>query len=188
MANSEAHEEQSIYQIKVILIDSEPEIWRRLRLSGDTSLEDLHHIIQTAMDWDNSHLHQFIVGDTYYGMQEDSELETKDESTITLSQAAPQPEDWFIYEYDFGDSWEHGVLVEEVLPPEEGVHYPVCVEGEYAAPPEDCGGIPGYYMMLEAIEDEEHPDHEEMLEWVGGDYDPVTFDLDRITRELETLR
>lgn len=181
-------ESESIYEIGVTLIDSEPSIWRRLRLSGDTSLEDLHYVLQIAMGWENSHLHQFIVGDTYYGMREDPDLGTRDESTLTLRQAAPSPGDVFLYEYDFGDSWEHGILIEEVLPPEEGVRYPICLGGENAAPPEDCGGIPGYYMLLEAIEDEEHPDHEEMLEWIGGGFEPGAFDPDEVNRKLDALR
>jgi hypothetical protein len=110
------------------------------------------------------------------------------ERSVTLREVIPQPQDRLLYEYDFGDGWEHEILVEELLAPEEGVRYLVCVEGEYAARPEDCGGIPGYYMMLEAIEDEENPDHEEMLEWIGGDFNPVTVDLDGINRRLELLR
>jgi len=180
--------EGSIHQIRVTLLDSEPLIWRRVRLSGDTSLEELHHVIQVVMDWENYHMHQFIADDRRYGLDDDFMPDPESERTARLREVIPDPGARLLYEYDFGDGWEHDVLVEEISPPEEGVRYPVCVAGEYAAPPEDCGGIPGYYMMLEAIEDEENPDHEEMLEWVGGDFDPVTLDLDGINHGLEALR
>jgi Plasmid pRiA4b ORF-3-like protein len=179
---------ESNFQVRVALLDSDPLIWRRVRLSGETTLEDLHHVIQVVMDWEDYHMHRFVAGDTVYGLDEDFMPDPQSERTVTLREVIPHPRDRLLYEYDFGDGWEHEILVEELLPPEEGVRYPVCVEGEYAAPPEDCGGIPGYYMMLEVIEDEEHPDHEEMLEWIGGDFDPVTVDLEGINRRLEPFR
>ena len=89
--------------------------------------------------------------------------------------------------YDFGDSWEHELLVEKRLPLEAGKRYPVCLTGKRACPPEDCGGIWGYASLLEAIRDPEHPEHEEMLEWVGGEFDPEAFDLDEVNRELQHL-
>ena len=91
------------------------------------------------------------------------------------------------YEYDFGDSWEHELLVEKILPRDEGKRYPVCLTGKRACPPEDCGGILGYASFLEAIRDPEHPEHDEMLEWVGGEFDPDIFDLDEVNRELQQL-
>ncbi len=185
MATPEGPAEESIYQVKVTLMGSEPLIWRRVRISGETTLEELHYVIQVVMDWENYHMHQFVAADRRYGLDEDFMPDPESERNATLREVTPQPEDRLLYEYDFGDGWEHDILVEELLPPEKGARYPVCVEGEYAAPPEDCGGIPGYYMMLEALEDEENPDHEEMIEWVGGDFDPVAFDLERINRELE---
>jgi hypothetical protein len=175
-------------QIRVSLMGSEPLIWRRVRLSGETTLEELHYVIQVVMDWENYHMHRFVASDRVYGVDEDFMPDPQSERSVTLWEVIPQPQDRLLYEYDFGDGWEHEILVEELLAPEEGVRYPVCVEGEYAAPPEDCGGIPGYYMMLEAIEDEENPDHEEMLEWIGGDFDPVTVDLEEINRRLEPFR
>lgn len=189
MPGPEQSAENSIYQVRVTLEGSNPPIWRRVLLSGDTTLEKLHDIIQIVMEWENYHLHQFVVGEKRYGVNEDFMPDPQSERSTTLREVASQTEDRLLYEYDFGDGWEHDILVEKMLEPEEGVRYPVvCLEGENAAPPEDCGGIPGYYMMLEAIEDEEHPDHEDMLEWVGGDFDPEAFDLDGVNRELETIR
>ena len=95
--------------------------------------------------------------------------------------------DKLIYEYDFGDSWEHELLVEKILPLDEAKRYPVCLTGKRACPPEDCGGIWGYVSFLEVIHDPEHPEHEEMLEWVGGACDPEAFDLDEVNVELQRL-
>jgi hypothetical protein len=188
MLEPEQPANNSIYQIKVTLEGSNPPIWRRVLLFGDTSLEVLHYILQVVMDWQNYHLHQFVVGDKRYGVNENSMPDPESERSTTLRQVATRQKSRIFYEYDFGDGWEHDILVEKVLQPEEGLRYPVCIEGEHAAPPEDCGGIPGYYMMLEAIEDPEHPDHEDMLEWVGGDFDSATFDLYEINEKLESLR
>jgi Plasmid pRiA4b ORF-3-like protein len=105
-----------------------------------------------------------------------------------LAEIASSPKTKFIYEYDFGDSWEHEVLIEKILPPETGVRYPNCLTGKHACPPEDCGGVWGYAGLLETIQDSHHPDHEEMLEWVGGSFDPEAFDLDTVNRELKRLR
>jgi hypothetical protein len=93
-----------------------------------------------------------------------------------------------LYEYDFGDSWEHEVLVEKILPREQGKRYPVCLTGKRACPPEDCGGIWGYAEFLEAINDPQHPEHEEMREWVGGEFDAEAFDPDEVNRELQRLK
>ena len=94
----------------------------------------------------------------------------------------------FVYEYDFGDSWEHELLVEKILPPEKGAHYPRCIKAKRACPPEDVGGVWGYDDFLEAIQDPDHPDHEDMLEWVGGEFDPEAVDLDEINETLRYFR
>ena len=106
---------------------------------------------------------------------------------MSLQQVVSRVKDKLIYEYDFGDSWEHELLVEKILPLEEGKRYPVCLTGKRACPPEDCGGIWGYASLLEAIRDPEHPEHEEMVDWVGGEFDPEAFDLDEVNRELQNL-
>ncbi|HET91351.1 MAG TPA: plasmid pRiA4b ORF-3 family protein [Chloroflexi bacterium] len=169
----------TIYQIKITLKGSKPPIWRRVLVHSDVTLEKLHYIIQDAMGWTNSHLHQFIVGGTYYGESHpDYGLDDMiDERRMRLEEIASEG-DKFIYEYDFGDSWEHVVLVEKVLEPETGQRYPVCIKGKRACPPEDVGGVWGYEEFLETIRDPDHPDHEEYLEWVGDDFDPEAFDLE----------
>ena len=179
-----------IYQIKVTLEGSKPPIWRRLLVRSDITLGELHHIIQAAMGWWDYHLHQFIVGETYYGVPNPDYLdytEMHDESQVTLSQIVPGERSRFRYEYDFGDGWLHQILVEKILPPEPGQHYPACVKGRRACPPEDVGGIWGYEGFLEAIQNPEHPEREDYLEWIGGEFDPVASDLDKVNAALLTL-
>ncbi|HEC34489.1 MAG TPA: plasmid pRiA4b ORF-3 family protein, partial [Chloroflexi bacterium] len=147
-----------------------------------------HHIIQAAMGWADYHLHQFIVGQTYYGRPHpDYGLDMRDERRVRLSQIAPGEGSKFRYEYDFGDGWLHGLLVEKVLEPEPGQHYPVCIKGKRACPPEDVGGIWGYASFLEAIQNPDHPEHEDYMEWIGQEFDPEAFDLDEINAALRTL-
>ena len=177
-----------IYQIKVTLEESKPPIWRRILVPGDVNLQKLHYIIQVAMGWTNSHLHQFIVGQTYYGEPHpDFGEEMREERRVKLSQVALGEGDRFSYEYDFGDSWLHTVLVEKILPPEPGQQVPVCVKGRRAGPPEDVGGVWGYQEFLEAIGDRDHPEHKMYLEWIGGEFDPEEFDLEETNEILREL-
>ena len=146
------------------------------------------------MGWQESHLHQFVTeNEQLYGphfddMDPDSRRDLHDERMARLCEIAAGPKARFVYEYDFGDGWQHGLEVEEIGPPLVGVRYPVCLAGERACPPEDCGGTPGYYELLDTMGDEEHPGHEEMLEWIGGDFDPDAFDIDEINSMLRTVK
>ena len=181
-----------IYQIKVTLDYSKPPIWRRILVRSDITLGELHDIIQAVMmGWADYHLHQFIVGETYYSVPDpdyEGFLEMRDESRVKLNQIVTGEKFKFRYEYDFGDSWLHNLLVEKVLPPEPDQPYPACIKGKRACPPEDVGGIWGYYMFLEAIQDPDHPEHADYLEWVGGEFDPKAFDLDEANEALRALR
>jgi len=180
----------SIYQIKVTLRDSKPPIWRRILVRSDITLGELHHILQAVMGWWDYHLHQFIVGQTYYGAPHPDYadfMDMCDESDVRLNQIADAGAK-FVYEYDFGDSWEHILLVEKVLPMEPDQQYPVCIKGKRACPPEDVGGVWGYYGFLEAIQDPDHPEHEDYLEWIGEDFDPEAFDLDAVNAALRALQ
>ena len=175
-----------IYQIKVTLRDSKPPIWRRLQVTGDTTLNSLHLILQEAMGWEGYHLYQFIVGQTYFG-EPDPDFDAEDDSKVKLSQIMPLEKQKFTYEYDFGDSWLHEILVEKILPPEPGVRYPLCLKGKRACPPEDCGGVWGYDTLLETIKDPGNEEYEEMMDWLGGEFDPEAFDLDSINQRLESI-
>ena len=180
-----------VYQLKITLRDARPPIWRRVLVTDATTLHQLHGIVQAAMGWTNSHLHQFIVDEEYYS-QKDFELddwghEVKNEERVRLAALALVPKRKFTYEYDFGDGWDHEILVEKVYAPEEGARYPQCMAGKRACPPEDCGGVWGYERFLEVIKDEDDPEHEEMLEWAGGTFDPEAFNLEEVNQELKSM-
>lgn len=168
---------RDIYQLKVTLKNVRPPIWRRIQVPTEITLARLHRILQNALGWTDSHLHQFIVGRTYIGLPDpDAFHPVIDERKVRLSEIA-QPKSRFQYEYDFGDGWTHDVLVEKTLPAESGVAYPRCIDGKRACPPEDCGGVWGYADFLDALADPKHEQHEDMKEWIGGDFDPEAFDL-----------
>jgi len=178
-----------IYQLKITLKDSKPPIWRRVLVPSDIPLSKLHRIIQAAMGWWDSHLHQFIVGRVYYGVPDpDDWHEVKDERRARLNQIAPTEKSRFTYEYDFGDDWLHAVQVEKILPPDPAQKLPVCIKGRRACPPEDVGGVWGYANFLEALSDPNHPEHELYKEWIGDEFDPEACDLDDINARLRAIR
>jgi hypothetical protein len=181
----------AIYQFKVTLKESDPPIWRRIQ-EPDCTLGELHEVLQVVMGWEDCHLHQFIVHGESYGPldPEDAlwDMEKHDEEEISISQFVKMGRNTrFTYEYDFGDPWQHEIVLEKTLETEPKVRYPRCVEGAMACPPEDCGGVWGYAEFLEAIADPKHESHEDMLEWIGGKVDPERFDLDGVNRELGRL-
>jgi len=182
------------YRLKVTLKGSKPPIWRRLEVPGDITLAELHQVLQVAMGWTNSHLHSFKIGEIYYQEPdpffdpEFSMSEIKDEKNFKLQQVAPREKMKFFYEYDFGDGWEHEILVEKIVPMTEERRHPVCLKGVKACPPEDIGGLWGYYDFLEIMEDPKHPEHEEMMEWMGGPFDPDKFDLEEVNKRLKKIR
>ncbi len=178
-----------VYQFRITLQRVEPKIWRRIQVR-DCTLDELHECIQTAMGWTNSHLHQFEINGQRCGDPELLEHGLDDfdyiDSTDTrLSDFVPYNGSRFsfLYEYDFGDCWEHEVLFEGYVPREKGQRYPRCVDGERACPPEDVGGVWGYAEYLEAIADPSHERHEEFLEW-SGPFDPEAFDPKEATRAM----
>ncbi len=178
-----------VYQMKVTLQDISPPIWRRIQVTNDTTLGKLHRILQVVMGWSDYHLHEFIIGEVSYGVPDkESMSDMKNEKNVRLSQIVSGEGMRFTYIYDFGDYWRHKILVEKILSPEQDTRYPICIKGKRACPPEDCGGIGGYYEFLEAIKDPDHPDHEDMLDWVGGSFDPEAFDLDEINATLRKIR
>jgi hypothetical protein len=174
----------TIYRLRITLEDVEPPVWRRVEVP-DCTLGELHDVIQVAMGWQNSHLHQFILNGTYYGQATTGDLDMEDEEDIRLSQIfTGQKKPRLVYEYDFGDSWRHEIRLEKKSEPEPKLKYPRCVEGARACPPEDCGGAWGYADFLEAMADPKHPDHRDMKEWIGGRFDPEKFSVNQVNREL----
>ena len=179
----------TVHRLKITLREIRPPIWRRLAAPSDISLSDLHEHIQTAMGWFDFHLHDFQIGRTTYGI-DDGEAwgdPPEDESTVTLADVAPEGTS-FIYTYDLGDDWRHQITVEAVGSPDPKVSYPVCLGGRRACPPEDCGGVPGYLELLAVLADPHHERHQELLEWVGGEYDPEQFDIDQTNAALAVWR
>lgn len=177
----------NIYQIKVILDDTHPPIWRRIQVPGKVTLRELHQILQIVMGWEDYHLHSFTINGEYYGdtsYDDLDELGTKDESRYQLIQLIKDDGMRFDYEYDFGDGWEHTLLVEKIFPAEKGIRYPRCVKGKRACPPEDVGGVWGYEEFLEVLKDSEDSEHDEYLEWIGGEFDTEAFDLEEVNDRL----
>lgn len=179
---------ETVHQAKVTLKGIRPPIWRRIQVRSGVSLYKLHQILQVTMGWENYHLYEFRVGGVCYGEPDpDFGVEVKSARTAKLSQVAPDEKAKLTYVYDFGDDWEHDVLVEKLLPAEPGVRYPICLAGKRACPPEDCGGIWGYGRLLEVIRNPDDPEHEEMMEWLAGGFDPEEFNLDSVNRELRRV-
>jgi hypothetical protein len=181
-----------LYQVKITLKWSKPPIWRRVVVRADMRLDRLHDLIQIVMPWTNSHMHHFVAERTFYGRPDpefaDMGPETLNEKGYTLADLAPVAKSKFIYEYDFGDSWEHEVTVEKVLPPDPAFKHPTCLAGANACPPDDCGGMGGYYNLLEALGNPKHPEHADLKEWVGGQWDAQRFHLDEINGRLKRLK
>jgi Plasmid pRiA4b ORF-3-like protein len=180
-----------VYQFRIALLEAPRPIWRRIRVR-DGTLDQLHEHIQTAMGWTNSHLHHFRIGGVLYGdpllMGENfDDMDYRDSTTTLVSDILPRGNKpwWFEYEYDFGDGWLHEILLEGRTPVEPKERYPLCVEGEGACPPEDVGGIFGYADFLEAIADPDHEEHDGLLQWAGGKFDPEAFSPAAATRRMK---
>lgn len=174
--------------MRIQLEDVEPVIWRRILVPGSVRLSKLHDMFQATMGWTNSHLHSFSIADAIYGMHdEDSPDEEVDEKTVTVVQAL-RGHRRFVYDYDFGDSWRHEVVIEDEIRSTDGLKFAVCVDGENACPPEDCGGASGYEALLEVLADPSHEEHRHYLSWTGGPFDPTAFDLVSVNAELQRVR
>lgn len=180
-----------IIQLKITLKGTKPPIWRRILVDKSTSFFILHYIIQYSMGWENSHLFEFKVNGFRIGEphQDDEGWGGKliDATKKSLGSIISDPKGKFEYAYDFGDNWEHLIKVEKFLPKDENVKYPICIDGELNCPPEDCGGVWGFYDLLETIKNKKHPEHKDMLEWLGGKYDPEYFDKELVNKELFEL-
>ena len=172
-----------LYQFKITLNESKPAIWRRIQIK-DCTLDELHEHIQTAMGWTNSHLYEFKIDGNSYGDPEMLDDDGLSDSSVTkISDVVPNDGGGFrfLYEYDFGDCWEHEVLFEGCPQAEPGQQFPLCLEGQRACPPEDVGGVWGYAEFLEAVADPNHELHDELLEW-SGPFDPDAFDAAKATQ------
>ena len=177
------------YQLHISLQGFKPLIWRRILLPSDTLLAELHVILQITMGWYNSHLHQFILGRTLYVDENDNddlweELDQTSYKGVRLNEVLKKEKDLIVYEYDFGDSWMHDIVLEKILPMMEGPNDVVCLDGRMNCPPEDCGGVRGYAEYLRIRLDPSHEEYEEVMEWLGEDFDPDYFDAEATTYRL----
>ena len=177
-----------IHQLKITLKHIKPPIWRRLEVPADIKLGKLHDVIQIAMGWTDSHMHAFIAEETVYGTP-DPEFggSTKSERNVRLDSIV-KAGGKLVYEYDFGDGWEHEIKIEKILETDPATHYPRCTAGKRACPPEDCGGLYGYEEFLAAISDSGHPEHSNMRDWIGGEFDPEAFELAQVNQALWRMR
>ncbi len=177
-----------LYEIKVELKGIEPAIWRILKVPSSTSLLRLHRVLQRVMGWTDSHLHLFQVeGKLYSEPSTDWDIEVLDSRKMTLDKIFTEGRTSFLYEYDMGDSWRHQITLLGTVEGEAEEKL-ACTAGARACPPEDCGGTMGYYALLVALSDPDHEDHDTMLEWVGGKFDPETFNVAAVDRALKRLR
>lgn len=176
-------------QFRVALKGIEPEVWRRIVVPAEYSFWDLHVAIQDAMGWLDYHLHAFLVRNPDTGQVDqigipEGPFEYDDEYLpgweVPIERYFREPQDRADYEYDFGDEWQHEIVLEKIASRVPGKKYPMCLDGARACPPEDCGGVHGYQEMLTALRDPLHEQHEDFLEWVGGQYEPDAFSAKKV--------
>ena len=176
-----------VYQFKISLQGVRPPIWRRIEVPETYSFWDLHIAIQDAMGWDDYHLHEFGILSPMTGQEIRIGMLDEDDfglGKVVLPGWKEKIADYFMeektsasYMYDFGDGWVHEITLEKFLPREKDTKYPVCIKGKRACPPEDCGGIGGYYDLLEIIKNPEHEEYDDMINWLGEDFNPEHFNV-----------
>ncbi len=176
---------ERVYLLKIHLLGIQPAIWRRFVVPAGITLDRLHDVIQIVMGWSDSHLHEFIIGKKRYTENPESKVDGLECGKYRLGDLIKQKGRTFRYLYDFGDSWEHELVLEEsrYFNPKMRVEL-VCLEGERACPPDDVGGVFGYFEFCNALKDPTHEEHESYMEWSDGDYDIEQFDSESVNREL----
>ena len=180
-----------LYELRVGLQEIKPPIWRTFRVPGNIKLFQLHNVLQVIMGWTNSHLHQFEKDGKVYGRPADFERDESpptDDKKAKLEGVLQKVGDLMVYTYDFGDYWQHDVVLERILFSDQPNKPPVCLDGARHCPPEDVGGVSGYENFLEAIFDSSHEEHQGMLEWAGGYFQPEEFDAAEINATLAGKR
>lgn len=179
---------KTVHRLKVTLREVEPPVWRRIEVGSEMELSNLARVLEGAMGWYGGHLHAFDVDGVSYAIPdgEDSGFRrTVDERQAKLGKVLPIVDSAMRWDYDFGDGWEHDIVVEAIETRQAGVSSPVCLAGERACPPEDCGGPWSYDDLLAALADPTHEQHEEFSEWVPEGFDPEVFDV-AVANEMMT--
>ncbi len=180
-----------IYQLRVTLLGLTPPIWRIIQVPSTIRLCCLHDALQAVMGWTDSHLHQFEKGGKFWGnpeYYEDDDLDVVDEGGVALGKVLHAEGESMLYDYDFGDSWRHEVLLEKIVPSEVAPTRPFCLAGERRCPPEDVGGVSGYEQFLEVIFDPGHEDFEQFTTWAGGSFHAEEFDVLAVNDTLSRMR
>ena len=167
---------EPIARVRISLKEIEPEIWRQVEVPLGLSLKGLHDVIQAAMGWQDYHLFEFRIGEKLYGIP-DPERDVLQAKLVKIETIVAKGFDCFDYVYDFGDDWEHAIVIEAIGPADPALKYPRFIDGARRGPPEDVGGIPGYYNFLDIAAKPRHRDHRHLIEWYGGPYDPEDIDL-----------
>ncbi len=186
MAVRKTSKKLPVYQLKVTIKDLQPPVWRRVQVTSDLTLADLHTIIQAIMGWEGNHLYSFEAAGTEYGKPTQDGLRHFESDQIELRQIISGSTLKLTYVYGHGDDWQHEILVEKVMPHNSEISYPICLQGERACPPDDCGGISGYRELLEILQVTQHPEYKERLEGAGP-IDPEAFDLEHVNQQLNSL-
>ena len=183
-----------IVQLRIELVGLKPPIWRRVHVPADFTLRRLHDVIQATFNWLSWHLYEFDVSGRKYGEPEFDDRGSGGDrlyssKNIRLSKLIEWEVDQFAYVYDFGDDWVHLIIVEKILAPDSSVEYPVLINGELRAPPEDAGGPPGFFEFLQAMLDDSHPNHGNVIEWYGYElFDPDDMELETVEAQLSRIR
>ncbi|MHB1766321.1 MAG: plasmid pRiA4b ORF-3 family protein [Phycisphaerae bacterium] len=180
------------YQLKIALRGSKPPIWRRVIVPEDITLAKLHVVIQVAMGWDDGHLHEFTIdGTAYSGTAPDGsmleDMDGEDETEYQLGEVLREKMK-FEYLYDFGDSWEHVITVEKIIPSGDKRPVTACTAGKLHCPLEDCGGLWGYYEKLKIITDKKHREHAALAQWIGENFDSEAFDIQAVNKTLAAMK
>lgn len=182
---------KQIYQLEIWLAEIEPRIWRKFEVPSDIRLDKLHEVIQDVMGWTDSHLHSFTAGEDEYGMPDlDEDMYDNgmmDETKARLTDLVTRLKDRFMYTYDYGDNWEHIIELVDIKEPQPGVKYPVCLAGERACPPEDCGGPWSYPDFVKAMQGKNTKQRREFIEWLGYEFDPEEFDIEEVNKVLRGI-
>ncbi len=180
----------TILRLRVALLDIEPAIWRRVELSGSTTLKQLHGILQIVMGWENYHLHVFEAGKIRYGIRDRDDFtdQTLPEAKVEISEVLRRKGAKLMYWYDFGDDWYHRITLEAVSEPDPEVAYPRVLEGARGCPPEDCGGPFGYDRLFDVLNDPKHKEYEAMREWIGPNFNPEAFSIEAVNKKLRRNR
>lgn len=177
-----------ILELKITLNDIRPPIYRKMQAPDFYTFHQLHHLIQLAFEWENIHMYTFFDKDREISAFEDDFGKRKPENAkkIKLKERFKSPKDRLLYVYDFGDNWGHTVELEKVLEVDPSKRYPVCISGQRNAPPEDVGGIFGFEDFVEAMNDMEHPQHDDFVEWHSGFFDETAFSKSKINTRFRS--